>query len=65
MVGIVASGGEGIAAKATSAEAGRYVRRLSALLEEGVRVASQARVAARKQYDIRQGLRQARVGGPS
>ena len=28
------------------------------LLEEGVRVASQARVAARKQYDVRQGLRQ-------
>ena len=47
-----------IAAKATSAEAGRFVRRLSALLEEGVRVASQARVAARKQYDRRQGLLQ-------
>ena len=65
LLAIVVPGTKGVAVRGTSKECGAVVRALSAVLEEGVRVANRVRRVERRTYDrlasLRRGVRALRV----
>ena len=56
LLGIVMDGMKGVALRAKGKAAGNFVRAMTALLGEGVRVASRVRRDARRRFDARQGM---------
>ena len=55
-LGVMEDGTEGAALRGKGEAAGRYVRAVTGLLAEGVRVAARVRGVARQAYERRQGL---------
>ena len=56
LLGVLEDGTEGAALRGRGEAAGRYVRAVTGLLAEGVRVAARVRGAARQAFERRQGL---------